>query len=179
MCHYLNLRVIPSLTFLSLFLFQCRSTWWTLSSFPQSDLAKIQRLMWNVSSDLVMSLVYDIPINRRGPLGQYAEVVWPPEEIQTTTESYKMYFLCQIRKIIWVHSHPKRNGSWSRQGECHSRHVIFENWERGCGFLRILNYIVILISHLTTIWEPIFKILRKDQAIEWNENCQNTFDRIK
>ena len=38
-------------------------------------------------------------------------------------------------------------------------------------FLGRLNYIARFISHLTTTYEPIFKFLRKDQAIEWNEGC--------
>ncbi|MCH86335.1 gag-pol polyprotein, partial [Trifolium medium] len=38
------------------------------------------------------------------------------------------------------------------------------------GFLGRLNYIARFISHLTATSEPIFKLLRKNQAIEWNEN---------
>ncbi|XP_050916332.1 uncharacterized protein LOC127131455 [Lathyrus oleraceus] len=47
------------------------------------------------------------------------------------------------------------------------------------GFLGRLNYIARFISHLTTTCEPIFKLLRKDQAIEWNDKCQNAFEKIK
>ncbi|PNX95908.1 hypothetical protein L195_g019106 [Trifolium pratense] len=47
------------------------------------------------------------------------------------------------------------------------------------GFLGRLNYIARFISHLTATCEPIFKLLRKDQAIEWNEYCQKAFDKIK
>ncbi|WJX67858.1 hypothetical protein P8452_52291 [Trifolium repens] len=47
------------------------------------------------------------------------------------------------------------------------------------GFLGRLNYIARFISHLTATCEPIFKLLRKDQAIEWNEDCQKAFDKIK
>lgn len=47
------------------------------------------------------------------------------------------------------------------------------------GFLGRLNYIARLISHLTTTCEPIFKLLMKNQAIEWNEDCQKEFDKIK
>ncbi|KAK2423436.1 hypothetical protein QL285_033889 [Trifolium repens] len=47
------------------------------------------------------------------------------------------------------------------------------------GFLGRLNYIARFMSHLTATCEPIFKLLRKDQAIEWNENCQKAFDKIK
>ena len=35
------------------------------------------------------------------------------------------------------------------------------------GFLGRLNYIVRFISHLTATCDPIFKLLRKDQAIIW------------
>ena len=47
------------------------------------------------------------------------------------------------------------------------------------GFLGRLNYIARFISHLTATCEPIFKLLRKDQAVRWNENCQRAFDKIK
>ena len=47
------------------------------------------------------------------------------------------------------------------------------------GFLGRLNYISRFISHLTATCEPIFKLLRKDQAIIWNENCQKAFEKIK
>nr|XP_027191080.1 uncharacterized protein LOC101494924 [Cicer arietinum] len=47
------------------------------------------------------------------------------------------------------------------------------------GFLGRLNYIARFISHLTATCEPIFKLLRKDQKVEWNENCQKAFEKIK
>ncbi|XP_050908549.1 uncharacterized protein LOC127122219 [Lathyrus oleraceus] len=31
---------------------------------------------------------------------------------------------------------------------------------------------------MTTTCSPIFKLLRKDQAVVWNEDCQNAFDKI-
>lgn len=37
------------------------------------------------------------------------------------------------------------------------------------GFLGRLNYIARFISHLTATCKPIFKLLYKDQAIEWND----------
>lgn len=48
-----------------------------------------------------------------------------------------------------------------------------------CGFLGRLNYIARFISHLMATCEPIFNLLRKDQAVVWNENCQNAFEKIK
>lgn len=48
-----------------------------------------------------------------------------------------------------------------------------------CGFLGRLNYIAKFISHLTAIYELIFKLLRKDQAVKWNKNYQREFDRVK
>ena len=48
-----------------------------------------------------------------------------------------------------------------------------------CGFLVRLNYISRFISHLTATYEPIFKLLRKDQSMEWNEYYQTTFETIK
>ena len=47
------------------------------------------------------------------------------------------------------------------------------------GFLGRLNYIARFISHLTATCEPIFKLLRKDQAISWNDDCQRAFEKIK
>ena len=46
-------------------------------------------------------------------------------------------------------------------------------------FLGRLNYIPRFISHLTTTCEPILKLLKKDQAIRWNEDCQRAFEKIK
>ena len=42
-----------------------------------------------------------------------------------------------------------------------------------------LNYISRFIAQLTTTCEPIFKLLKKSVAVEWTEECQETFDRIK
>lgn len=47
------------------------------------------------------------------------------------------------------------------------------------GFLGRLNYIARFISHLTATCKPIFKLLYKDQAIEWNDNFQKAFEKIK
>jgi len=47
------------------------------------------------------------------------------------------------------------------------------------GFLGRLNYISRFISHMTATCEPIFKLLRKDQAVEWNSDCQNAFEKIR
>jgi hypothetical protein len=46
------------------------------------------------------------------------------------------------------------------------------------GFLGRLNYISRFISHMTATCEPIFKLLRKDQAVEWNSDCQSAFEKI-
>ena len=47
------------------------------------------------------------------------------------------------------------------------------------GFLGRLNYIARFISHLTATCEPIFKLLKKDQVVKSNDECQSAFDRIK
>jgi len=47
------------------------------------------------------------------------------------------------------------------------------------GFLGRLNYIARFISQLTATCEPIFKLLQKNQVVEWNEDCQIAFDKIK
>ena len=47
------------------------------------------------------------------------------------------------------------------------------------GFLGRLNYISRFISHLTATCEPIFKLLKKDQVVRWNDEFQAAFERIK
>jgi len=47
------------------------------------------------------------------------------------------------------------------------------------GFLGHLNYIARFISQFTAICEPLFKLLRKNQSVRWNEDCQEAFGRIK
>lgn len=42
-----------------------------------------------------------------------------------------------------------------------------------------LNYIVRFISYLITTCEPIFKFLRNDQDIKWNEGYHKAFENIK
>ena len=47
------------------------------------------------------------------------------------------------------------------------------------GFLGRPNYITIFIFHFTATWEPIFNLLKKDQVVKWNDDCQIVFDKIK
>nr|KYP49961.1 Retrovirus-related Pol polyprotein from transposon 297 family [Cajanus cajan] len=47
------------------------------------------------------------------------------------------------------------------------------------GFLGRVNYIARFISQLTDTCAPIFKLLQKNQPVEWNEECQIAFDKIK
>ena len=42
-----------------------------------------------------------------------------------------------------------------------------------------LNYISRFIAQLTTTCEPIFKLLKKDDAVKWTEDCQRAFEKIK
>ncbi|XP_070028705.1 uncharacterized protein [Nicotiana sylvestris] len=42
-----------------------------------------------------------------------------------------------------------------------------------------LNYISRFIAQLTTTCEPIFKLLKKDAAVRWTDDCQKAFDMIK
>ncbi|XP_047259562.1 uncharacterized mitochondrial protein AtMg00860-like, partial [Capsicum annuum] len=46
-------------------------------------------------------------------------------------------------------------------------------------FLGRLNYISRFIAQLSTTCEPIFKLLKKDAAIQWTDECQESFDKIK
>ena len=47
------------------------------------------------------------------------------------------------------------------------------------GFLGCLNYIARFISQLTATCEPLFKFLRKNQSVQWDDDCQVAFGRIK
>ena len=42
-----------------------------------------------------------------------------------------------------------------------------------------LNYISRFIAQLTTTCEPIFKLLKIDDAVKWTEDCQRAFEKIK
>ena len=47
------------------------------------------------------------------------------------------------------------------------------------GFIGKLQYISRFITKLTMICDPVFKLLRKNQPVEWNEECQRAFEKIK
>ena len=47
------------------------------------------------------------------------------------------------------------------------------------GFLGRLNYIARFISQLIATCEPLFKLLRKNQSVKWDDDCQVAFERIK
>ena len=47
------------------------------------------------------------------------------------------------------------------------------------GYLGRLNYIARFKAQLTTTCEPIFYLLRKNNHRTWNEECKETFNKIK
>ena len=47
------------------------------------------------------------------------------------------------------------------------------------GFIGKLQYISRFIAKLTMICDLVFKLLRKNQPVEWNEECQKAFDKIE
>lgn len=47
------------------------------------------------------------------------------------------------------------------------------------GFLKSINYIGRFIVKLITTCEPFFKLLRKNEPMKWNDDCQVAFTRIK
>ena len=47
------------------------------------------------------------------------------------------------------------------------------------GFLGKIQYISRFITKLTYVCEPIFKLLRKNQPAEWNDQCHEALDKIK
>ncbi|XP_070051399.1 uncharacterized mitochondrial protein AtMg00860-like [Nicotiana tomentosiformis] len=46
-------------------------------------------------------------------------------------------------------------------------------------FLGCLNFIRRFIAQSTVICEQIFRMMRKDAATSWTEECQKAFDKIK
>jgi len=46
-------------------------------------------------------------------------------------------------------------------------------------FLGKVNYIACFIVQLTATYDPLFKLLKKDAKIEWTDECQTAFDKIK
>ena len=47
------------------------------------------------------------------------------------------------------------------------------------GFLCRLQYISRFIARLTNICEPIFRLLRKNHLIVWDDNFERAFERIR
>ena len=47
------------------------------------------------------------------------------------------------------------------------------------GFLGRLQYISRFITKLTSTYEPIFKLLRKNEPHTWSDECQKAFELIK
>ena len=47
------------------------------------------------------------------------------------------------------------------------------------GFLGRLNYIACFISQLTAKCNPIFRLFKKHDSGEWDEECQTAFDKVK
>ena len=46
-------------------------------------------------------------------------------------------------------------------------------------FLGRINYIAHFIAQLIATCDPLFKLLKKDMKIEWTDECQVAFDKIK
>ena len=46
-------------------------------------------------------------------------------------------------------------------------------------FLGKVNYIARFIAQLTATCDSLFKLLKKDTKIEWTDECQMAFDKIK
>ena len=46
-------------------------------------------------------------------------------------------------------------------------------------FLGKVNYIARFIAQLTATCDPLLKLLKKDMKIEWTNECQPVFDKIK
>ena len=46
-------------------------------------------------------------------------------------------------------------------------------------FFRKINFIGRFIAQLTSTYEHLLKLLKKNAPMNWNENCQQAFDKIK
>ncbi|PKI71851.1 hypothetical protein CRG98_007756 [Punica granatum] len=46
-------------------------------------------------------------------------------------------------------------------------------------FLGRLNYVARFIANLTDKCQPLFRLLRKNAAVEWDDECQKAFDTIE
>jgi len=46
-------------------------------------------------------------------------------------------------------------------------------------FLGRLQYIIQFIAKLTSTYDPMFKLLRKNEPHTWNNECQKAFELIK
>ncbi|PKI78378.1 hypothetical protein CRG98_001199 [Punica granatum] len=46
-------------------------------------------------------------------------------------------------------------------------------------FLGRLNYIACFNTNLTDKCQPLFRLLRKNAAVEWDDECQKAFDTVK
>ena len=53
------------------------------------------------------------------------------------------------------------------------------NEKETIGFLGRLQYISRFIARLTDIWEPSFRLLRKNQPMVWNDDFKHAFEKIK
>ncbi|PKI45450.1 hypothetical protein CRG98_034157 [Punica granatum] len=46
-------------------------------------------------------------------------------------------------------------------------------------FLGWLNYIARFIANLTNKCQPLFRLLRKNEVVDWDDECQKAFDTVK
>ena len=71
------------------------------------------------------------------------------------------------------------NQSWFKQSKSDTRNASFKDKKEIRVFLGKLHFISKFLVKLTTVYKPIFKLLRKNQLIEWNEQCHIAFEKIK
>ena len=91
----------------------------------------------------------------------------------------KCTFGVRSGKLLGFIVSEKRYSGRPCKGKVHTRDAGSPHREGIRGFLGCLNYIARFISHLIATCEPIFKLLKKDQVVKWNEECQTALERIK
>ena len=95
----------------------------------------------------------------------------PSEVVQAEVEPKQMHLWGEIWKIAKLRRKRQRHSSGPCQSESHTEMPTPKTEKEVRGFLGRLNYIARFISHLTATCEPIFKLLKKDQVVRWNDEC--------
>ena len=91
-----------------------------------------------------------------------------------------MYFWGNIQKIVRVCEVSKRGAEIDPDKVRAIQDLLPPQTQKKVrSFMGRLNYIARFISQMTAKCDPIFKMLRKHNSSEWDEECQEAFDKVK